>query len=125
MAGGSTSRKSLSQKASSQGAWLRSEICEGHIEALRHHRLLPPASQICAYLEILEKEGLLGRDLLTTMVTRRILPLQRRPHLVYQMSGRHDPCRLSTKRLTPSAVARRVNLISTAHMDNRGNWSWG
>ncbi|KAE8801907.1 hypothetical protein D1007_22415 [Hordeum vulgare] len=41
MAGGSSSKKN-----SSQGAWLGSEICEGHIEALRHHRLLPPASQV-------------------------------------------------------------------------------
>ncbi|KAE8819923.1 hypothetical protein D1007_02099 [Hordeum vulgare] len=41
MAGGSTSKKS-----SSQGAWLGSEICEGHIEALCYHRLLPPASQV-------------------------------------------------------------------------------
>ncbi|KAE8775936.1 hypothetical protein D1007_51509 [Hordeum vulgare] len=41
MAGGSSSKKT-----SSQGACLRSEICEGHIEALCHHRLLPPASQV-------------------------------------------------------------------------------
>ncbi|KAI5006888.1 hypothetical protein ZWY2020_042100 [Hordeum vulgare] len=67
---------------------------------------IPEVAQIGAYLEILEKGGLLGRDLLTTMVTRRILPLQRRPHLVCQMSGRHDPCRTSTKRFTPGAVAR-------------------
>ncbi|KAI5000686.1 hypothetical protein ZWY2020_010645 [Hordeum vulgare] len=59
---------------------------------------------IYAHLDILEKGGLLGRDLLTTMVARRILPLQRRPHLVCQMSGRHDPCRLSTKRFTPGAL---------------------
>ncbi|KAE8804686.1 hypothetical protein D1007_19356 [Hordeum vulgare] len=38
---------------------------------------------ICAHLDILEKGGLLGRDLLTTMVACRILPLQRRPHLLY------------------------------------------
>ncbi|KAE8784237.1 hypothetical protein D1007_42155 [Hordeum vulgare] len=82
-------------------------------------------AQICAYLEILEKGGLLGRDQLTTMVARRILPLQRRPHLVCQMSGRHDPCKMSTKRFTPGAVARRVNLIFTAHMDDNGNWLWG
>ncbi|KAE8796847.1 hypothetical protein D1007_28146 [Hordeum vulgare] len=55
---------------------------------------------ICAHLDILEKGGLLGRDLLTTMVARRILPFQRRPHLICQMSGRHDPCRLFTKRFT-------------------------
>ncbi|KAE8774073.1 hypothetical protein D1007_53587 [Hordeum vulgare] len=86
---------------------------------------IPEVAQISAYLMILEKEGLLGRYLLTTMVARQILPLHRGPHLVYQMGGRHDPCRLSTKRLTPSVVARRVNLISTAHMDDNGNWLWG
>ncbi|KAE8821092.1 hypothetical protein D1007_00943 [Hordeum vulgare] len=59
------------------------------------------------------------------MVVRRILPLQRRPHLVCQMSGRLDPCRLSIKRFTPGAVARRVNLISTARMDEGGEWTWG
>ncbi|KAE8813271.1 hypothetical protein D1007_09540 [Hordeum vulgare] len=46
MADGSTSKKSSLQKSSLQGAWLGSEICEGHIKALRHHRLLPPASQV-------------------------------------------------------------------------------
>ncbi|KAE8776080.1 hypothetical protein D1007_51337 [Hordeum vulgare] len=82
-------------------------------------------AQIGAHLDILEKSGLLGRDLLTTMVTRKIMPLQRRPHLVCQMSGRHDPCRTSTKRFTPSAVALGVNHICTARMDDSGNWSWG
>ncbi|KAE8789969.1 hypothetical protein D1007_35790 [Hordeum vulgare] len=86
---------------------------------------IPEVALICAHLETLEKSGLLDRDLLTTMVTRRILLLQRRPHLVCQMSGRHDPCRLSTKRFTPGAVARRVNLISTTRMDDGGEWSWG
>ncbi|KAE8815245.1 hypothetical protein D1007_07375 [Hordeum vulgare] len=71
------------------------------------------------------KSGLLVRDLLTTMVVRRILPLQRRPYLVCQMGGRHDPCRLSTKRFTPDAVARTVNLISIARMDESGEWTWG
>ncbi|KAI4981883.1 hypothetical protein ZWY2020_022375 [Hordeum vulgare] len=36
---------------------------------------IPEVAQIGAHLNILEKGGLLGRDLLTTMVTRRILPL--------------------------------------------------
>ncbi|KAI4972710.1 hypothetical protein ZWY2020_003635 [Hordeum vulgare] len=80
---------------------------------------------LCAHLDILGKSGLLGRDLIATMVVRRILPLQRRPHLVCQMSGRLDPCWLSTKRFTPGAVARRVNLISTARMDEGGEWTWG
>ncbi|KAE8768696.1 hypothetical protein D1007_59793 [Hordeum vulgare] len=93
--------------------------------AAKFPKPIPEVAQIGAYLEILEKGGLLGRDLLTTMVTCRILPLQRRPHLVCQMSGRHDRCRTSTKRFTPSMVARRMNLISTARMDDSGNWSWG
>ncbi|KAE8816244.1 hypothetical protein D1007_06372 [Hordeum vulgare] len=50
MAGGSSSNKSSAQKASSQGAWLGSDVDEGHIEALRHHRLLPPASQVLVRL---------------------------------------------------------------------------
>ncbi|KAE8803043.1 hypothetical protein D1007_21254 [Hordeum vulgare] len=41
MASGSSSNKS-----SSHGAWLGSEICEGHIETLHHHWLLPPASHV-------------------------------------------------------------------------------
>ncbi|KAE8818991.1 hypothetical protein D1007_03196 [Hordeum vulgare] len=86
---------------------------------------IPEVALICAQLEILEKSGLLGRELLTTMVTRRILLLQRRPHLICKMSDRHDPCRLSTKRFTPGVVAQRVNLISTAHMDDDGEWTWG
>ncbi|KAE8812376.1 hypothetical protein D1007_10741 [Hordeum vulgare] len=85
----------------------------------------PEVALICAHLDILGKSGLLGRDLLATMVVRRILPLQRRPHLVCEMSGRLDPCQLSTKRFTPGAVARRVNLISTARMDEGGEWTWG
>ncbi|KAE8792881.1 hypothetical protein D1007_32516 [Hordeum vulgare] len=37
---------SSSKNTSSHGAWLGSEICEGHIEALRHRRMLPPASLV-------------------------------------------------------------------------------
>ena len=60
----------------------------------------PEVALIRAHLDILRENRLLGRDLLATMVVCRILPLQRRPHLVCQMSGRLDPCRLSTKRFT-------------------------
>ncbi|KAE8815377.1 hypothetical protein D1007_07222 [Hordeum vulgare] len=41
MASGSSSKKSQSN-----GAWLGSEICDDHIEALRHRRMLPPASLV-------------------------------------------------------------------------------
>ncbi|KAE8817755.1 hypothetical protein D1007_04521 [Hordeum vulgare] len=39
---------SSSKKVSSQGAWLGSKVCKGHIAALHHHRLFPPASQVLA-----------------------------------------------------------------------------
>ncbi|KAI5017651.1 hypothetical protein ZWY2020_042539 [Hordeum vulgare] len=50
IAGGSTSKKSSSHKASSHGAWLGSDIGEEQIEVLRHHRLLPRASQVLVRL---------------------------------------------------------------------------
>ncbi|KAE8768207.1 hypothetical protein D1007_60339 [Hordeum vulgare] len=37
---------SSSKKTSSHGAWLSSEICNDHIEALHHRRILPPASLV-------------------------------------------------------------------------------
>ncbi|KAE8803161.1 hypothetical protein D1007_20930 [Hordeum vulgare] len=72
----------------------------------KYPKPIPEVAQIGAHLDILQDRGLLGRDLLTTMVTRRILPLQRQPHLVFHMSGRYDPCRTSTKSFTTSAVVR-------------------
>ncbi|KAE8788316.1 hypothetical protein D1007_37634 [Hordeum vulgare] len=50
MVGGSSSKKSSAQQASSQGAWLGSDVDEGHIEGLHHHRLLPLASQVSVRL---------------------------------------------------------------------------
>ncbi|KAI4987529.1 hypothetical protein ZWY2020_020329 [Hordeum vulgare] len=72
----------------------------------KYPKPIPEVAQIGAYFDSLKDRGLLGRDLLTTMVSRRILPLQRRPHLVCQMSGRFDPCRTSTKSFIASAMAR-------------------
>ncbi|KAE8778000.1 hypothetical protein D1007_49164 [Hordeum vulgare] len=37
---------SSSKKTSSHGASLGSDICDGPIEALRHRRMLPPASLV-------------------------------------------------------------------------------
>ncbi|KAE8767064.1 hypothetical protein D1007_61619 [Hordeum vulgare] len=69
--------------------------------------------------------GLLARDLLATMVARRVLPLQRRPHLICQMGGLHDHCWLSTKNFRAGAVARNVNQISSTNMDDGGDWELG
>ncbi|KAE8798916.1 hypothetical protein D1007_25759 [Hordeum vulgare] len=91
----------------------------------KYPKPVPEVAQIGAYLDILKNRGLMGRDLLTTMMTRRILPVQRRPHLICQMSGRHDPCRLSTKNFLLGVVAKNVNQISSANMDEGGDWKWG
>ncbi|KAE8786681.1 hypothetical protein D1007_39504 [Hordeum vulgare] len=91
----------------------------------KYPKPIPKVVHIGAYPDSLKDHGLWGRDLLTTMVSRRILPLQRRPHLVCQMSGQYDPCRTTTKSFTVSVVVRGVNQISTAHMDDGGNWEWG
>ncbi|KAE8810949.1 hypothetical protein D1007_12304 [Hordeum vulgare] len=80
---------------------------------------------ISAHLDLLKVKCLMAEDLLATMVARRILPLPHQPHLICQMSGRHDPCRLLTKELRASKVAERVNLISTASMDEGDAWEWG
>ena len=40
---------------------------------------------------MVQSEGLTGPDLLAAFVTRRVLPLQSRPHLICQMSGQLDP----------------------------------
>ncbi|KAI5014848.1 hypothetical protein ZWY2020_056238 [Hordeum vulgare] len=50
MAGGSSSKRSSVQQAFSQGAWLGSDVDAGLIDALRHHRLLPLASQVSVRL---------------------------------------------------------------------------
>ncbi|KAE8791613.1 hypothetical protein D1007_33927 [Hordeum vulgare] len=50
MASGSSSKRSSAQQSSSQGAWLGSDVDEELIDALRHQRLLPPASQVSVHL---------------------------------------------------------------------------
>ncbi|KAE8795834.1 hypothetical protein D1007_29277 [Hordeum vulgare] len=50
MAGGSSSKRSSAQQASLHGAWLGSDVDTELIDALRHHRLLAPASQVSVHL---------------------------------------------------------------------------
>ncbi|KAE8805961.1 hypothetical protein D1007_17872 [Hordeum vulgare] len=88
-------------------------------------KLIDEVKLICAHLDNLKAKGLLARDLLTTMVARQILPLQWRPHLICQMGGPQDQCWLSTKNHRAGTVAWNVNLISSANMDEGGDWDWG
>ncbi|KAE8806133.1 hypothetical protein D1007_17735 [Hordeum vulgare] len=65
--------------------------------------------QLCTRLpQLTDLEGLTAVDLLTSLVAHRVHLLQHRPHLIRQMGGRRDPCRLSTKDLRAVHVARRL-----------------
>ena len=51
--------------------------------------LTPAGTEAVARVRaMIQSEGLSGPDLLAAFVTRRVLPLQSRPHLICQMSGR-------------------------------------
>ena len=59
--------------------------------------LTPAGSAAVARVRVMtQSEGLTGPDLLAAFVTRRVLPLQSRPHLICQMSGQLDPSRMCT-----------------------------
>lgn len=71
--------------------------------------------------EMMESEGLMASDLLAAFVERRVLPLQARPHIISNMSGRRDPCRLSTKVMPDVEVVHMVNFFSDCKM----SWRFG
>ncbi|KAE8799597.1 hypothetical protein D1007_24976 [Hordeum vulgare] len=69
-----------------------------------------PASKvklIYTPLELLKVEGLTATDLLATMVAHRILPLQCGPHLICQISTRHERCQRATKEQRASKLVGR------------------
>jgi hypothetical protein len=68
-------------------------------------------------------EHLVATDFLATFVSRRVLPLQSRPHKMCHMSGRKDPSRTSSVKLEPAEVVRWINLVSNAKFAE--DWEWG
>ena len=68
-------------------------------------------------------EGLTGDDLLRVWTERRVNPLQKRSHNIWQMSGVMDPNRMSTFPLSKESVCRRVRAIAQTKMTP--NWEWG
>ena len=78
------------------------------------------AATIQRLRELTNTEGLKATDLSVVFVTRRVLPLQGRPHLISRMSGHHNPCRLSTKEMPTAKVANLVNEISGFKLE--GSW---
>lgn len=74
--------------------------------------------------EMTDREGLTAVDLIVAFIGRRVLPLQRRPHRICDMSGRRDPCRLSTKELTLAEIAQHINDVSAAGLKVE-EWQFG
>ena len=54
--------------------------------------------------------------MIAAFVKRRVLLLQVQPHLIYQMSGRFDPSRLSTKEMPHDEVSYMVNYIANCKL---------
>ena len=80
--------------------------------------LLPDASAAIARLKVMmESEGLKAPDLLLAFVVRRVLLLQGRPHIISQMSGHRDPCRICTKEMPTAEVAYLVNEIDNLKLE--------
>ena len=71
--------------------------------------------------EMRESEGLRDSDLLAAFVKHQVLHLQSRPHLISSMSGRRDPCQMSTKPLPTVEVVRLVKYFSDCKLDEE---SW-
>ena len=72
---------------------------------------------------LIQSEGLTGPDLIAAFVERWVLPLQGRPHLISQMSGRFDPCRLSTREMPHDEVSYMVNYIANCKLTE--DWQYG
>ena len=71
----------------------------------------------------LKEAGLTGEDLVTTFISRRVSPLQRRVHKICHMSGPLDPTRTNTFELSKDAIWRCVKVIATVRMTP--DWEWG
>ena len=79
--------------------------------------LTPAGAAAVAELRVMiQSEGLSGPDLLAAFVTRRVLALQSRPHLICQMSGQLDPSRMCTKYMPHDEVAHMVNYLANCKL---------
>ena len=92
--------------------------------SFRSRSLSPAGNAAISRLRVMiQSEGLRGADLVAAFVERRILPLQSRPHMMCQMSGRFDPSRLSTWEMPHAEVALMVNYIANCKL--AGDWQYG
>ena len=73
--------------------------------------------------EMIDSEGLKPADLLAAFIHHRVSPLQFRPHLICEMSGRRDPCWMSTKELVTIEVVQHVNYFSGSKL-SEADWQF-
>ncbi|KAM0931747.1 hypothetical protein ACQ4PT_000057 [Festuca glaucescens] len=87
---------------------------EGHVETnriVRYMEKLNDTTDICA------------DDIVRAFISRRVLPLQRRIHMICQMTGRKDPTRITTFPLRKSDVVLKAKQICKTKMPV--DWKWG
>jgi hypothetical protein len=73
--------------------------------------------------DLQEDGSMMARDLLTTFVSARVVPLQRRAHKMCALGSNQDPTCTASLELTDEQVARRVNKIADTKMPAK--WEWG
>src|SRR3954468_11405144 len=72
---------------------------------------------------LVEANQLVPDDLVRTFIARRVLPLQRRAHMICQMSGPCDPTRMTTAEMSKSEIRQRVKALCVTSMVDE--WEWG
>ena len=90
----------------------------------RARSLTPAGAGAIARLRVLvQSERLTGPDLIVAFIERRVLPLQGRPHLICQMTGRFDPSRPITREMPHEEVSYMVNYIANCKLTE--DWKYG
>ncbi|KAE8792794.1 hypothetical protein D1007_32664 [Hordeum vulgare] len=72
--------------------------------------------------ELQASKELMPADLMVAFISFRVLPLQERPPLIYDMSLRKDPCWFPTVELLPGKIDARVNAITRFRPDEEVWW---
>jgi hypothetical protein len=81
-------------------------------------------NRIVRYIEDLKDTTRISSDdIVRAFVSRRVLPLQRRAHLICQMTGRRYPTRITTFGLRKSDVVLKAKQICKTTMPEA--WTWG
>ena len=68
--------------------------------------------------------GLTGRDLLMAWVSRRVIPLQRRPHKLCFLSDLRDPSRTTRRVMLEDEAAQLARPSSMAGWRTTGSSTW-